>query len=283
MRRKKVFKSQPKMVMIYSHKNRDFLRHSNLLDFLQGLATAKGWEFWWDEKMSHSLFDDEIKRHLNEADIVVCLVSQPFLNSSYITRVEARITYQRLIREGILVVPIMLDHCLWKYVKWLKKLHHFPTEGYLQSSRMKNREYFEITEYISAWYHKRALAFDDPQMVYKLRRLPESSLSKEQVKILVSDSCERARKVVPNSKLQNRIAKAARALMKKNHGNALNKQQLEALDRQFLSRGSRKPDAELVRWVLRCNRLHPQGRIVLKSSHPSGGLTPSTKPEMKAR
>ncbi len=230
MKRKQVSKSQPKVVMIYSHKDRAFLKHSKLLDFLQGLATTEGWEFWWDEKMSHPLFDEEIRRQLNQAEIVVCLVSQPFLNSKYITDVESKITFQRLLREGILVVPVLLDPSLWQDTKWLKPLHHFPTEGYLQSSRVKSHVYLEITKFIRAWYHNRATAFRDPQMIYKLRRLPESSLDKEQVKILVRDSCERARKMVPDSKLQDRIAKAARASMKKKHVKALNKQQLEALD-----------------------------------------------------
>jgi hypothetical protein len=48
----------------------------------------------------------------------------------------------------------------------------------------------------------------------------------------------------------------------RNKGESLSKQQLEELDRRFLARGERKPDAELVRWVLRASRLHPQGRVV---------------------
>ncbi|HSE18462.1 MAG TPA: toll/interleukin-1 receptor domain-containing protein [Pyrinomonadaceae bacterium] len=269
MSRKKVVKSPLAMVMIYSHKDRNFLRHSQLLDFLQGLTTAEGWEFWWDEKMDHPLFDDEIRKRLDDADVVICLISQPFLNSAYITTVEAKITFERLINEGILVVPVMLDACLWEDTEWLKALHHFPTEGYLQSSRKKSEVYLEITKYIRKWYHNRATAFRDPQMVYKLRRLPEAQLSKEQVKILIRDSCDRARKMVPDPKVRDRLEKAARASMKKNEVKVLSKAQLQSLDEQFLSHGSRKPDAELVRWVLRCKRLHPQGRVVSKSKRPS--------------
>ena len=136
--------------------------------------------------MDHPLFDDEIRKRLDDADVVICLISQPFLNSAYITTVEAKITFERLINEGILVVPVMLDACLWEDTEWLKALHHFPTEGYLQSSRKKSELYLEITKYIRKWYHNRATAFRDPKMVYKLRRLPEAQLSKEQVTNMLS-------------------------------------------------------------------------------------------------
>ena len=251
--------------MIYAHRNRDFLDESQLLDFLQGLATIEGWDFWWDEENNHPRFDDEIKRQLNEALVVVCLVSQPFLNSKYISEVEAKIASRRLADEGILVVPVMLDVSLWQDIKWLKdNLNHFPKEGYLQSSRKKSEVYMEIVKYIRDWYHDRATTFRDPKMIYKLRRLPESSLSTEQVKFLVRDSCERASKLVPDPKLRDRIAKAARVSLKKNKVRALAKPQLEELDQQFLSNNSRKPDAEFVRWVLRCKKLHPQGRVVTR-------------------
>lgn len=42
---------------------------------------------------------------------------------------------------------------------------------------------------------------------------------------------------------------------------SLSKQKLETLDRRFLARNQRNPDAEIVRWVLRCAELHPQGRV----------------------
>lgn len=99
-------------------------------------------------------------------------------------------------------------------------------------------------------------------MVYRLRRQPESSLDLEQIRFLIKDSCRRARKEVPNVKLQKKICQAAKMFRKKNNNQPLSKRQLEELDMQFLARGSRKPDAEIVRWVLRCARLHPQGRVV---------------------
>jgi len=86
-------------------------------------------------------------------------------------------------------------------------------------------------------------------------------MSKEQIRILQEDSCNRARKMVPDPDLREKICRDARSLIKKNKGAPLSKQQLEKLDEKFLARGSRKPDAEAVRWVPRCEGLHPQGRV----------------------
>jgi hypothetical protein len=86
-------------------------------------------------------------------------------------------------------------------------------------------------------------------------------LDKEQIRILVKDSCERARKFVPDPQLREKICKEAKAEIRKNSSTPLSKQQLERLDRHFLAQNARKPDAEIVRWVLRCAGLHPQGRV----------------------
>ncbi|MCI0487660.1 MAG: toll/interleukin-1 receptor domain-containing protein [Blastocatellia bacterium] len=251
-----------KMVMIYAHKDRKFLNRSGFLGFLEGLARRDNLDFWWDEKMSHPLFDEEIKRQLDEAEIIVCLVSQEFLNSDYVRNVEAKTANKRLRDEGILVVPIMLSASPWKYEEWLKDIHHFPQAGYLHNSSRKNEIFLEITEYISAWYRKsRARPFRDPEMIYKLRRLPETSLSKEQIRILQKDSCDRARKMVPNPDLREKICRDARSEIEKNKGAPLKKELLEDLDEKFLALGLRNRDAKIVRWVLRCEGLHPQGRV----------------------
>ena len=107
-----------KMVLIYSHKNRNFLKPSSkgtkFFDFLVGLIQDEKLDFWWDEEMSHTLWDKEIRRHLNEADIVVCVVSEPFLRSDYVRKVELRITRKRQKKDDIIVVPILLEPCTWK-------------------------------------------------------------------------------------------------------------------------------------------------------------------------
>lgn len=253
-------KSKTKMVMIYAHADKDFLKHkSNFLGFLKWLAEKEEWDFWWDDELDHPLFDEEIKQQLNSADIVICLVSQDFLNSSYVTKVEAKITYKRLKEQGILVVPVLLSASLWEDVDWLVGIDHFPEEGYLRSSPRKTEIYVEIVKHIRKWYTNRALPLSDPKLIDKLRRLPETRLTKEQQRQLTKNSCERARQMVPDPDLHKKISRAARKMKRDAKVETLSKDMLAKLDEQFLAGNSRKPDPKKIRWVLRCHGLHPQG------------------------
>lgn len=256
-----------RMVLIYSHADRRFLQHSQLLYFLEGLAREERFDFWWDRDMGHPLWDEEIRRRLDDADIVICVVSQPFLNSEYVRNVEAPITYRRLIDDDILLVPLMLDASTWEQYDWLRRVHHFPTDGtYLRRRRNLGPLYLEIVEYIRKWFRSTmrpaqsgtTQSYQDPQMIYTLRRLPEAKLSKQQVRILARDSCRRAGEMVKDAALREKIVAEARAM--KAGDQPLKKEQLARLDKKYLAGRRRKPDPEAVRWVLRCARLHPQGR-----------------------
>lgn len=249
-----------RMVLSYAHVDKPRLKRTGLIAFLQGLANAKKWEFWWDENMDYPRFNEEIKRRFDNANVIISVVSQNFLNSEYIRKVESKAARMRGKREDILVLPVLLTPSRWEEdEKWLKELHHFPTRGYLSGSGDKGLETnIEITEYISRYFNRRVLPFSDPKLIYKLRRLPETSLSPDQIRILTTNSCEKATEKVPNQILRAKICREAKRLGAGNSKN-LGKKDLEAIDKKFLAR-RRKPDAEIVRWVLRCAGLHPQGR-----------------------
>jgi hypothetical protein len=248
------------MVLSYAHTDRARLDRSELIVFLSGLARDQKWEFWWDEKMAYPRFDEEIRDRFEKADVILCLISQPFLNSDYIRTVESKTVQQRLKQEEVLVVPILLTPSRWaEEQKWLTKLHHFPKQGYLHGAKGKKWQIgLEISDYISRYFKQRVFPVSDPKVVYKLRRLAEAELKPEQLRILTSDACKRAAQAVPNSPLRARICKEARRQGARK-GVCLSKDQLAAIDLKFLARG-RQPDPEKVRWVLRCAGLHPQGK-----------------------
>lgn len=256
--------TQPKakMVIIYAHKDRSDLRKSQLDSYLRNLAKVEGLELWWDMELKKSLWDEEIKRRLNDADIIIMMVSEAFLASDYISNVEAVITSERVLNEGILAVPILLKPSSWKQHEWLTRLNYFPRdteiERTLHGHLNRYQVYLDIVNYIRGWLGEQG-PIRDPRMLRGLRRASESSLSTEQIRVLVNDSCKRAREVVRNDKVREKITEAARELMKK-QGRALNKGELARLDKKFLAGGTRKPDPKYVRWVLRCARLHPQGK-----------------------
>ena len=73
-------------------------------------------------------WDKEIRRELEDADIVIFLVSTPFLASGYIQGVEVRLALTREKAGKAVVVPIILKDCAWKEQPW-KKNQVLPKDG----------------------------------------------------------------------------------------------------------------------------------------------------------
>jgi|GEM_PF-1961954 len=55
-------------------------------------------------------WDDEIKKQLDECDIMVCLISVKFLNTDYITKIEI----PKAIEQKKLIIPIIIKSCDWE-------------------------------------------------------------------------------------------------------------------------------------------------------------------------
>jgi Calcineurin-like phosphoesterase len=262
-------KPKGKIVLIYSERDRGFLDSSTLIKFFESLATQEKLDFSWDrDKLGHA----EIKNRLDAADIVVPLVSKAFLESNYAEEVESKIKAGRQKNQRIIVVPVLLDESSWKKHKWISKNQPLPEDGYIihDHKRGRNRTFKAIIDDIRIRIRNRrqavvstapAEAFYEPRALYTLRRLPDSSFTTGETEKLVADSIERAEKSVRDPKKRKVICEGARQEIKKNEGQPLSKRQLEELDKRFLARGKRNPDAEIVRWVLRAARLHPQGRV----------------------
>ena len=59
-------------------------------------------------------WDLELKRRLDEADIVVLIVTRAFLASAYCTSVEVVRAMDRHKQGAARIVPILADHCNWR-------------------------------------------------------------------------------------------------------------------------------------------------------------------------
>lgn len=264
-------KPKGKIVLLYSESNHRFLEQSTFVAFLESMAREEELDFSWDKR---TLEAAQLKARFDEADTVVCLVSQPFLISNYPRELESKIEAGREKKQVIIVVPVMLEACSWGKNEWLSKYDPLPEEGkYIipDHNRDRARTFKAIVDNIRVRIRNRqqavvstapAEAFHEPRALYTLRRLPDSSFSAEEMESLVDDSVRRAEKFVEDPEKRRKICEAAKNEKEKNKGQPLSKRQLEELDKRFLARGKRNPDAEKVRWVLRAARLHPQGRVV---------------------
>jgi hypothetical protein len=108
----------------YSHRDADYMKP--LLDYLSGLK-EEGITFWTDQHLiAGDLWDTEIRRQVEQADIVLALVSQAFLNSDYIRNVEIARALERRAASGLRIMPIIVSPSDWQSVSWLAKTEVLP-------------------------------------------------------------------------------------------------------------------------------------------------------------
>lgn len=116
-----------KVFLSYSHMDEEF---KNKLDVhFAPLKRNNKVETWNDRKLiPGTLFDDEIKRHLNEDEIIILLISADFLNSDYCYEIEMTKALERMKNSDAIVIPIILRPCLWQETP-LKDIQALPKDG----------------------------------------------------------------------------------------------------------------------------------------------------------
>ncbi len=96
-----------KVFLSYSHK--DEAMKDELDNHLSALKLAEKIETWNDRKiLPGEEWDDNIKRELKEADIILLLVSSDFNSSKYIWEIEVKHAIERHKKGEAKVIPIML-------------------------------------------------------------------------------------------------------------------------------------------------------------------------------
>lgn len=116
-----------KVFVSYSHVDEGLkdavLRHLKPLERMN-LITE-----WHDRKLlAGDVWADEISKNLEEADIVLLLVSIDFINSKYCYDVELDRALERHAEGTCRVVPIILRGCLWQHTPF-SKLQALPSDG----------------------------------------------------------------------------------------------------------------------------------------------------------
>jgi hypothetical protein len=256
-----------KVFICYSHSESKFVHDSAFKSFLEALEKGENVRVWSDRDIDRSDWDEQIQQELQAADMILCIVSQPFLNSRYIRKVELAIARRRTRMEGLAVVPLMYSRSMWKDQRFLAKLQHLPTDDtYIEERRNRNKLLFEIVTDIRDRIKKlrRGIPgapglFREPRSLYVLRRLPDSSFTAKEHVLLKRDSCRRAELAVPQLSKRLEICREGQRRLRKNGGRALAKDELRSIDKHVLAAKGRQPDAFRIRWVLRCADLHPQG------------------------
>ena len=118
----------PRIFISYAHEDR---RYKDELGKLLRYPVREGKVIVWDdgEITAGADWDDDIRRALFEANIVIMLISSDFVGSAYIDRVELAEAVEREQRGETRIVPIIVRRCIWEERTGLSRLQALPVGG----------------------------------------------------------------------------------------------------------------------------------------------------------
>ncbi|MDH3659354.1 MAG: toll/interleukin-1 receptor domain-containing protein [Alphaproteobacteria bacterium] len=69
---------------------------------------------------------DEIDTNLKRCSVAILLISADFLGSEFCMKDEVPVLLERRQNEGMMIAPILLQHCAWEIVPWLESIQMQP-------------------------------------------------------------------------------------------------------------------------------------------------------------
>jgi hypothetical protein len=116
-----------KIFFSYSKHDREFLEQ--LIRQMAALRRSDKIAPWDDHQiLPGEEWNDEVKKQLNKADIILLLISSDFLSTDYIWEVEIKMAMERHERKEAVVIPIFIRHCDWSGMPF-GKLNGLPTKA----------------------------------------------------------------------------------------------------------------------------------------------------------
>jgi len=147
----------------YSRRDRIWVDEGEmgLIPWLARSLTPRGVRIWYDlelRKETGALFRERIREEIERSDYVILLISQEFLNSSFIRDFELPLIQERRQSHGLKIIPILVNYTAWNLaagLEWLLDLQMLPSDdapliAHTSSSISQNQKYHEILESISA-------------------------------------------------------------------------------------------------------------------------------------
>jgi hypothetical protein len=120
-----------RVIVFISHKNA-ILENTILLEltnYLESEVESAGGIIWFDRVMEWGTsWDREIKLKLEQADIALLFISQGFLSSKYIKDFEIPAFMRRREAEGLVVLPLIIEHSTWKMHDWIREMLVLPDQ-----------------------------------------------------------------------------------------------------------------------------------------------------------
>ena len=134
-----------KILFCYAHEDEAFL--NKLKTHLSPLQWQGLIEPWHDRDISAGTeWEEEIKEHLDTAQIILLLVSPDFMASRYCYSVEMKRAVERHEHKEARVIPVILRHIYWQGAPF-GKLQALPTDAKpVKSWTDPDEAFFDVTE-----------------------------------------------------------------------------------------------------------------------------------------
>ena len=128
---------QPRIFISYSHKNE--VLKDEFRTMIAPLEKTGGWKVWDDQwLLPGDLWNDEIMRHLSEANVIVLMLTKEFFASTYIRDNEMSKAIERHERGEALLIGIIVSDCMWEDTP-LRKIQLLPKNA-LAIDKHQNRD-----------------------------------------------------------------------------------------------------------------------------------------------
>jgi hypothetical protein len=112
----------------YSRTDQRWIREDSLIPWLARSLKKDKVDLWWDKEgiLPGDEFRRLIEREIDRSLIALLLVSQEFLNSEFIERVELTRVEARAHAGQMTVIPILLEPCVWEELEFLSGRQMLP-------------------------------------------------------------------------------------------------------------------------------------------------------------
>lgn len=139
---------QVKIFISYSSKDAAFLK--DIKTYVLSFSANQNTIVWDAEDIRPGQeWDDEIKRRLNTADIVLLLISPDFLLSEYINKIEITTAFDRYERKECSIIPIYIRYCELDDYPRLNEIQGFPKgKVFAELKEEKDRFYAQLSRQI---------------------------------------------------------------------------------------------------------------------------------------
>ena len=192
-----------KIFIAYSRLDENYLKE--LKKYLKPLRRKKNIQIWYDgEIVPGTKWETDIHKHLNEANIVLLLISANSLESDYFHSKEMLRALERHEKGEALVIPIILKYSLWMEEPELSTLQALPKDGKpISSWEDKSEVYTNIALGV-----KKSVELVRAGIEEKYQNLLQLAINQFQAQEweAAKKSYEKAAKYKDSPKIQERIA-----------------------------------------------------------------------------